>query len=163
MASAVVPWPRSLQDLPPHSALQPGVRRTVDPGNAGDVFSSAGPRSSNRWRGQVLRSAQMLPWLKAIVDWIFGRHSSLIQLSLQALNASGMSSNRRSGPDPPTRPYDPESPVRVPRRYGPTGRSASVAVAEPGDDENLMAIGSRIGDRPGVRRRSSTRPGCPPL
>jgi hypothetical protein len=69
--------------------LPPGVRRIVDPGNAGDVFSSAGPRSSNRWRGQVLRSAQMLPWLKAIVDWIFGRHSSLIQLSLQALNASG--------------------------------------------------------------------------
>ena len=62
--------------------LPPGVRRTVDPGNAGDVFSSAGPRSSNRWRGQVLRSAQMLPWLKAI--WIFGRHSSLIQLSLGA-------------------------------------------------------------------------------
>src|SRR4030095_2996181 len=118
-------------------------------------FSSAGPRSSNRWRGQVLRSAQMLPWLKAIVDWIFGRHSSLIQLSLQALNASGMSSNRRSGPDPPTRPHDPERPMRVPRRDGPTGRSASVAVAEPGDDENLMAIGSRIGDRPGVLRRSS--------
>jgi len=68
--------------------LPPGVRRIVDPGDAGDVFS-AGPRSSNRWRGQVLRSAQMLPWLKAIVDWIFGRHSSLIQLSLQALNASG--------------------------------------------------------------------------
>ena len=97
----------------------------------------------------------MLRWLKAIVDWIFGRHVWLTQLSLQAPNAGGVSSNRHYGPDPPTRPRDPESPVRVPRRYGPTGRSASVAVAEPGDDENLMAIGSRIGDRPGVRRRSS--------
>jgi hypothetical protein len=96
----------------------------------------------------------MLRWLKAIVDWIFGRHVSLTQLSLQAPNASGVSSNRRYGPDPPTRPHDPESPVRVPRRYGPTGRSASVAVAEPAADESLMAIGGRIGDRPDRSRRS---------
>src|SRR6185503_4876457 len=96
----------------------------------------------------------MLRWLKAIVDWIFGRHVWLTQLSLQAPNASGMSSNRRYGPDPPTRPHDPESPVRVPRRYGPTGRSASVAVAEPADDESLMAIGGRIGDRPDRSRKS---------
>jgi len=35
----------------------------------------------------------MLRWLKAIVDWIFGRHVSLTQLSLQAPNASGVSSS----------------------------------------------------------------------
>jgi hypothetical protein len=89
----------------------------------------------------------MLRWLKAIVDWIFDRRSSLTQLSLQAPNAHGVSGNRRYGPDPPTRPY-PESSVRVPRRYGPTGRSASVAVTEPADDESIMAISGRTGDRP---------------
>src|SRR6476620_11513434 len=83
----------------------------------------------------------MLGWLWTIVDWIFGRPSSLIQLSLQATNTYRASSNRWEGPDPPKRPYDPDSPVRSPRRYGPTGRSASVAVAEPVDDESLVVVG----------------------
>ena len=83
----------------------------------------------------------MLGWLRAIVDWIFGRPSSLIQLSLQAPNTYGAPRNRWEGPDPPKRPYDRDSPVRSPRRYGPTGRSASVAVAEPVDDESLVAVG----------------------
>ena len=96
----------------------------------------------------------MLGWLKAIADWILGRRSSPIQFSLQAPNAGGVSSNRRHGTDPPSRPYDPESSVRVPRRYGPTGRVASVAVAEPADDESIMAIGGRAGERPVVSRRS---------
>jgi len=66
----------------------------------------------------------MLGWLRAIVDWIFGRPSSLIQLSLQAPNTYGAPRTRWEGPDPPKRPYVPDSPVRSPRRYGPTGRSA---------------------------------------
>jgi hypothetical protein len=96
----------------------------------------------------------MLRWLKAIADWVLRRHSSLILLSLQAPNAGGVSSNRWHGPDPPTRPCDPESSVRVPRRYGPAGRGASVAVAEPADDESIMAIGGRASERPVVSRRS---------
>src|SRR5215831_400809 len=83
----------------------------------------------------------MLGWLRVIVDWTFGRLSSLIQLSLQAPNTYGAPRNRWEGPDPPKRPYDRDSPVRSPRRYGPTGRSASVAVAEPVDDESLVAVG----------------------
>jgi len=83
----------------------------------------------------------MLGWLRAIVDWIFGRPSSLIQLSFRAPNTYGASRNRWEGPDPPKRPHDPDSPVRSPRRYGPTGRSTSVAVAEPVDDESLVAVG----------------------
>src|SRR5262249_53906393 len=83
----------------------------------------------------------MFGWLRTIVDWIFGRTSSLVQLSLQAPNTYGTSRNRWEGPDPPKRPYDPDSPVRSPRRHGPTGRSASVAVAEPVDDEGLLAVG----------------------
>src|SRR5215831_4310080 len=83
----------------------------------------------------------MLGWLLTIVDWIFGRTSSLVQLSLQAPNTYGAWRNRRDGPDPQKPPYDPDSPVRSPRRYGPAGRSASVAIAEPADDENLVAIG----------------------
>jgi hypothetical protein len=96
----------------------------------------------------------MLRWLKAIANWIFGRRSSPIQLSLQAPNAGGVSSNRRRGPDPPIWPYDPESSVRVPRRYGPAGRGASVAVAEPADDESIMAINGRASERPVASRRS---------
>ena len=80
-----------------------------------------------------MRGAQMLRWLKAILDW----------------------GKRRHGTDPPTWPFDPESSVRVPRRYGPTGRSASVAVAEPADVDRIMAIGGRTGDRPVLGRRSS--------
>jgi hypothetical protein len=83
----------------------------------------------------------MWNWLRTIVDWIFGRTSSPIQLSLQAPNTHGASRNRWEGPDPPKRPYDPDSPVRSPRWYGPTGRSASIAVAEPVGDENLVVIG----------------------
>ena len=83
----------------------------------------------------------MLGLLRTIVDWIFGRPSSFVQLSLQAPNTYGPSRNRWDGSDPPRRPHDPDSPVRSPRRYGPTGRSASVAVAEPVDDESLMAVG----------------------
>jgi hypothetical protein len=83
----------------------------------------------------------MLAWLRFLVDWIFGRTSSLVQLSLQAPNTYGASRNRREGPDPPKRPYDPDSPVRSPRWYGPKGRTASVAVAEPMDDERLVVVG----------------------
>jgi hypothetical protein len=90
----------------------------------------------------------MFRWLKAIVDWIVGRRFSLTQLLLQAPDARAVSRSRRDGRDPPTRPYDPESSVRVPRRYGPTGRSASVAVAEPDEDERTIAIGGQTGDRP---------------
>src|SRR5262245_37281975 len=87
----------------------------------------------------------MLSWLWVLIDWILGRRSSPIQLSLQAPNTHGASRNRREGPDPPKRPDDPDSPVRAPRRYGPTGRSASVAVAEPEDDESLVAVGGSPG------------------
>src|SRR4029450_11502778 len=92
----------------------------------------------------------MLGWLRTIVDWIFGRPSSLVQLSLQAPNTSGASRNRWEGPDPPKRPYDPASPARSPRRYGPTGRSASVAVAEPVEDESLVLVGGplRVSGKP---------------
>jgi len=83
----------------------------------------------------------MLGWLRTIADWIFGRPSSLVRLSLQAPNTYGTSRNRWQGPDPPKRPYDPDSLVRSPRRFGPTGRSASVAVAEPVDDEYVEAVG----------------------
>src|SRR5215475_10765087 len=98
----------------------------------------------------------MLAWLRTVVDWIFGRTSSLVQLSLQAPNTHGASRNRWEGPDPPRRPYDPDSPVRSPRRYGPTGRSASVAVAEPVDDESLMVVGGpHSGSGRLVRHKSS--------
>jgi len=86
----------------------------------------------------------MMGWLRTIVDWIFGRTPSLVQLSLQAPNTHGSSRNRWGGPDLPKRPHDPDSPVRSPRRYGPTGRCASVAIAEPVDDESLVAVGGPL-------------------
>ena len=52
----------------------------------------------------------MLGWLRTIVDWIFGR-PSLVQLSLQAPNMYGASRNQWEGPDPPKRPFDPDSPA----------------------------------------------------
>jgi hypothetical protein len=98
----------------------------------------------------------MLDWLRTLVDWIFGRTSSLVQLSLQAPNTYGASRNRWEGPDPLKRPFDPDSPVRSPRWHGPTGRSASVAVAEPVDDENLLVVGGpHSGSGRLVRHKSS--------
>src|SRR5262245_25198780 len=84
----------------------------------------------------------MLHWLQAAFDWIF-RRSSLVQFSLHAPNADGLSRNRRQVPDPPKRPYDPDSWVRAPKGYAPTDRSSSVAVAEPVDDESVVAVGGR--------------------
>jgi hypothetical protein len=48
----------------------------------------------------------MLRWLKAIVDWIFGRHVSLTQLSLQAPNAALRVSADRSCLTPQGLPTD---------------------------------------------------------
>ncbi len=58
---------------------------------------------------------------------------------------------RRGEPDPPTRPYDPYSPVRAPRRDGPGGRNASASVVEPSDDERLVANGVTSGGRGAAR------------
>jgi len=80
----------------------------------------------------------MWRWLRAVVDW-FSR-PSLIQLSVQPPDTTGASRNRR-GPDPPKRPFDPDSRVRTPKGHGPAGRSSSVAVDEPVEDENVAAVG----------------------
>src|SRR5262249_22631049 len=98
----------------------------------------------------------MLGWLWVIVGWIFSRRSSFVQLSLQPPNTYGSSRNGWEGPDPPKRPYDPDSPVRAPRWQGPSGRSASVAVAEPVDDESVVAVaGPHSGSGRLVRYESS--------
>lgn len=94
----------------------------------------------------------MLGRLRTIVDWIFGRPSSPVQLSLQA-SSDTASRNRWEGPDPPKGPYDRDTPVRSPRRRGPTGRGASVAVAEPVDDQSLVLVGG-----PNSVGRKSTEP-----
>ena len=93
----------------------------------------------------------MLRWLRAVVDWILGRRSSLVLLSLQALSPHGAPRNGKQGPDPPRRPYDPDSAVRAPKWHGPTDRTASAAVAEPVDDDSVVAIGRPHSVRGAVR------------
>jgi hypothetical protein len=83
----------------------------------------------------------MLHLLKALVDWVFTRRSSLTLLSLQVPDAGEASRGGRRRLDPPQGPSDPDSRVRAPRWHGPKGRSASIAVAEPADDESVVAIG----------------------
>jgi hypothetical protein len=83
----------------------------------------------------------MLRWLQAVVEWMFNRHSPLVQLSLQGPSTDRSSANRRWRPDPPRRPHEPDSGVRAPKWYGPTGRRSSVAVAEPVDEECVVAVG----------------------
>jgi hypothetical protein len=85
----------------------------------------------------------MWRWLQAVVDWF--RRPSLIQLSLQPPDTTGASRNRR-GFDPPKRPLDPDSRVRAPKWHGPAGRSSSIAVDEPVDDENVAAVGALASD-----------------
>lgn len=79
----------------------------------------------------------MLHWLQAVIDWIVSLRSSLVQLSIQAPNTI----------DPPNRPYDPESWVRAPKGRAPAGRNSSIAVAEPVDDERVVAVGGPNSDR----------------
>ncbi len=100
----------------------------------------------------------MLRWLKALVVSLFSRRSSLTLLSLQAPNAGEASRGRRRGPNPPQGPADPDSRVRAPRWHGPRGRSASIAVAEPDDDESVVAIGglARLTYQSGHRARATT-------
>jgi hypothetical protein len=99
----------------------------------------------------------MLHWLQAVVDWIFRRRSSLVQLSLSGPTSSkpplggrpytdGPSHNRRWPPEPPKHPYDTDGWVRAPKGHAPTGRCSSVAVAEPVDDESVIAVGTRNRD-----------------
>ena len=99
----------------------------------------------------------MLRWLKALVDWVFSRRSSLTLLSLQAPNAGEASRGGRRRLDPPQGPSDPDSRVRAPRWHGPKGRSASIAVAEPDDDESVVAIGGHDSAGLGANRRSSCK------
>ena len=82
----------------------------------------------------------MLRWLKALVGWVFSRRSSLTLVSLQAPNAGEASRGGRRRLDPPQGPSDPDTRVGAPRLHGPKGRSASIAVAEPDDDESVVAI-----------------------
>ena len=84
----------------------------------------------------------MLRWLKAVLEWIFGHQSSLIQLSLQSPEDKGVSRGRRQGPDSRQGPGDLDSRIREPKWLSPTGRIGSVAVPEPDDEEGaVLAIG----------------------
>ena len=86
----------------------------------------------------------MLHWLRALVDWIFSRRSSFTQLSLQVPDPHGAARSGRRGPNFPHDPRDFDSRVREPLRRGPTGRSGSVALHEPEDEERcVVAIGGR--------------------
>ena len=72
----------------------------------------------------------MMRWLKDLAS----RHAPF---------ASRASGSPWQGPEPPWTQFDPDSGVRVPRPHAPTGRSGSVAVDEPDEDEEcLVALGS---------------------
>jgi len=47
------------------------------------------------------------------------------------------------GYEPPDTAFDPDSLVRSPRRFGPSGRTASAEVAEPEDQGSVAAVGRR--------------------
>jgi hypothetical protein len=76
--------------------------------------------------------------LKGLLVRLFARRS-LTQLSLQFVSTRGAPRRRFDGPDGP---YDLDSRVREPRRRGPTGRTASVAVDEPDEEERLLVFTS---------------------
>ena len=78
--------------------------------------------------------------LKALLIRLFARHS-FTQLSLRfPSTARGAPRRRLDGPDGPYGPYDLDSRVREPRRRGPTGRTAAVAVDEPEEGERLVVF-----------------------
>ena len=95
-------------------------------------------------------------WLERMVNWIFARRLPT-RLTLEPPAATRGRRRLRYRRDPPPAPHDPHSFVRAPRRRGPTDRSASVAVAEPIDDEHVVAIGARNGGGEVVRRTRDDR------
>ena len=80
--------------------------------------------------------------LKAVLEWIVGHQAPSIQLSLHSPYHEGLSQGWRQRPDSRPGPGDFESRLKEPKWRGPTGRSGSVAVPEPDDEERfLLAIG----------------------
>jgi len=73
--------------------------------------------------------------LKVLLLRLFA-HCSFTQLSLRFVPA--IRGTRLPGSDGPDGPYDLDSRVREPRWRGPTGRTASVAVDEPEEEEMLF-------------------------
>jgi hypothetical protein len=94
----------------------------------------------------------MLRWLKNILisrtTAIPPARDALTRLRelyrLRDLHMEFINDKRRRDPDPPNDPYDRDTGVRVPRPHGPSGLSAAVAVAEPDDDDTVMAIAGPV-------------------
>jgi len=63
-------------------------------------------------------------------------------LRLRKLHMEFTNDKRRRDPDPPTDPYDRDTGVRVPRPHGPSGLSAADALAEPDDNDPVLAVAS---------------------
>ena len=82
----------------------------------------------------------MLRWLRAVVDWMFSRGSSLTQLSLQAPNPDRSLRLVRRRFDNPPDPRDFDSRVRELLWRGPSGRSSSAAVSEPDDGRDTVLV-----------------------
>jgi hypothetical protein len=97
----------------------------------------------------------MLRWLKAVLEWIFGHESSLIQLSLQSPEHKGVSRGRRQGPDSRQGGGDFDSRMREPKWLSPAGRSGSVAVPEPDDEEGAVLAIWRSNSRIANGRRTN--------
>ena len=94
----------------------------------------------------------MLRWLKAVLEWTFGR-GSFIQLSLQAPNHEGAPGDRRGGSDPRQGPRDFDSRVREPRWRRPSGGNTAVSVREPDDEAAaVVAMGRSYGQAARDRR-----------
>jgi hypothetical protein len=90
--------------------------------------------------------ACLMRWVRSLVS----PRSSLIQLSLQPPTVDGASYRKpKRGPDLPNRPpYDVDGGVREPKRWGPPGLSTSAAVAEPNDEEYVIATAATRYERP---------------
>ena len=99
----------------------------------------------------------VLHWLRTLVDWIFSRRSSFTQLSLQVPGQRGAARSEGRGPNLPLDPRDFDSRMRQPKWRGPTGRSGSVAVPEPDDEEGVVLAIGRSNIRIANGRRANQR------
>ena len=77
----------------------------------------------------------MFGWLRSLFRRL--ERESFTGLGLTVQNATGTRRDPRGPHDPAA---DPDSRVRVPRWRPPEDRGAFVAVAEPDDDEQVMAV-----------------------
>jgi hypothetical protein len=109
--------------------------------NSGDkVRVIAGPYTG--WDGEVLR-VEGDPQRVTVVIIMFGRSAAI---EFRSSQIEPYDDGRTLDARQSNSPSDPDAPVRVPRRSGPSGRDSAVSIAEPEGEQSVDANAGSVHD-----------------